>query len=259
MEFNLPDKPFCPEVSTILSSIYPGTLENLVSHLNFANPQTPTLVWTVNLSHLRVLVEKNHNISIDLAECIFTADGWPVRYLAKKLQKINCRRVTGVDLVTSLILTDGNFVVIGSQAKQVEKTLGFLQPLRETCSNNVFDQLIDISDATQQSEIIQMLNEKKPKFVFLALGFPKQEELFEVLKNRGGIPSSYYLGIGGSFQILSKEKHRAPSFIQKVGLEWFWRLAQDPLRLSSRYFSDFVFFSKFLAWYQLEKFKIRFL
>jgi N-acetylglucosaminyldiphosphoundecaprenol N-acetyl-beta-D-mannosaminyltransferase len=52
---------------------------------------------------------------------------------------------------------------------------------------------------------------------------------------------AYFLGIGGSFQLLSREKVRAPGVIQDLGLEWLWRLTQDPKRLFKRYYSDCKF------------------
>ena len=105
----------------------------------------------------------------------------------------------------------------------------------------VYDKYIDINSDTQINEIIQLLLEFKPQYIFLALGFPKQEILFERIRSKSPLIAAYFLGIGGSFQMLSGEKVRAPRIFQDLGLEWLWRLTQDPKRLFKRYYSDCKF------------------
>jgi N-acetylglucosaminyldiphosphoundecaprenol N-acetyl-beta-D-mannosaminyltransferase len=62
---------------------------------------------------------------------------------------------------------------------------------------------------------------------------PKKELFFEKYKYR--LYSNYILGVGGYFDILSGLIRRAPKWIQKVGLEWFYRFLQEPYRLWRRY------------------------
>jgi N-acetylglucosaminyldiphosphoundecaprenol N-acetyl-beta-D-mannosaminyltransferase len=67
--------------------------------------------------------------------------------------------------------------------------------------------------------------------VLVGLGFPKQEQLIHRL--RPGRPTAWWLGI--TFSFLSGEVARAPGWMQRCGLEWLHRLAQEPGRLGRRY------------------------
>jgi len=68
----------------------------------------------------------------------------------------------------------------------------------------------------------------KPQLVFVALGSPRQELLIDSL--RGVYPAAFYLGLGGSFDIYSGAKKRAPLWMQRSGLEWLYRFLKEPSR-----------------------------
>jgi N-acetylglucosaminyldiphosphoundecaprenol N-acetyl-beta-D-mannosaminyltransferase len=83
-------------------------------------------------------------------------------------------------------------------------------------------------ESDKNAEIIQKIRESKAKFVLVALGMPKQE--LWIHENLSQLPPAIYIGIGGSFDIWAGILKRAPKFIQSVGLEWVYRLAQEPFR-----------------------------
>jgi UDP-N-acetyl-D-mannosaminouronate:lipid I N-acetyl-D-mannosaminouronosyltransferase len=68
----------------------------------------------------------------------------------------------------------------------------------------------------------------QPELVFVALGSPRQELLIE--KFRAAYPAGFYMGLGGSFDIYSGAKKRAPLWMQRNGLEWLYRLLSEPSR-----------------------------
>lgn len=72
-----------------------------------------------------------------------------------------------------------------------------------------------------------------PHIILVGLGFPKQELLIQRL--RPASPAAWWLGIGITFSFLSGEVRRAPPWMQRSGLEWVHRIAQEPRRLASRY------------------------
>jgi N-acetylglucosaminyldiphosphoundecaprenol N-acetyl-beta-D-mannosaminyltransferase len=76
----------------------------------------------------------------------------------------------------------------------------------------------------------------QPDIVFVALGFPKQERLIQRL--RGMFPSTWFVSVGVSFSFVGGELRRAPKWMQRTGLEWVHRLAQEPRRLARRYIVD---------------------
>lgn len=72
------------------------------------------------------------------------------------------------------------------------------------------------------------------RFTFLSVGSPRQEMVARAVLAAGGATGTA-LCVGASLLFLSGEERRAPQVVQKAGLEWAWRLAQDPRRLARRY------------------------
>jgi len=227
-------------ISKFLSRIESGNLYSITQYLLQKPALTPTFVWTMNLSHIREVSTDPKAFEFLESNSLIVADGWPVKYLARALESREVSRVPGVDLVNELLKSGIRFSVIGSEQGQVMKTM----KIHDNASSEltfIYDKYIDINSEIQINEIIQLLLEFKPQYIFLALGFPKQEILFERIRSKSPLIPAYFLGIGGSFQLLSREKVRAPRMFQDLGFEWLWRLTQDPKRLFKRYYSDCKF------------------
>ena len=77
--------------------------------------------------------------------------------------------------------------------------------------------------------LIQDFKEKKPDVIFIAMGSPKQEFLMRDFMNEY---EALYMGLGGSFDVYSGLKKRAPRIFINLGLEWFYRLLKEPTRIS---------------------------
>ena len=227
-------------ISKFLSRIESGNLYSITQHLLQKPASIPTFIWTMNLSHIREVSTDPKAFEFLESNSLVIADGWPVKYLVRALESREVSRIPGVDLVSELLKSGIRFSVIGSEQGQVTKTMKIHgNALSELTF--IYDKYIDTNSEIQINEIIQLLLEFKPQYIFLALGFPKQEILFERIRSKSPLIPAYFLGIGGSFQLLSKEKVRAPKMFQDLGLEWLWRLTQDPKRLFKRYYSDCKF------------------
>jgi N-acetylglucosaminyldiphosphoundecaprenol N-acetyl-beta-D-mannosaminyltransferase len=82
----------------------------------------------------------------------------------------------------------------------------------------------------QEAELGAQIQESRPAVVLVALGHPKQERW--IGRNRRSISSARILmGVGGAFDIWSGRFRRAPRWVRSAGLEWLWRLVQEPRRL----------------------------
>ena len=79
--------------------------------------------------------------------------------------------------------------------------------------------------------LIEFIN---PDFVFVGITSPIKEYLIEYLQSDGN--KSVFMGVGGSFDVISGYIPRAPKWMQKSGLEWLFRVMQEPRRLFKRYF-----------------------
>ena len=81
----------------------------------------------------------------------------------------------------------------------------------------------------------------RPDILLVGLGSPKQEQVIDAL--RATLPHAWMMGVGISFSFVAGNVRRAPLWMQRIGLEWFFRLVQEPRRLVHRYLAnDLPFF-----------------
>ena len=80
-----------------------------------------------------------------------------------------------------------------------------------------------------------------PDVLFMATPSPKKELFLGKWKQELGVP--FVMGVGGSFDVVAGKVRRAPQWVQRCGMEWFYRFAQEPARMWRRYFvEDLAFF-----------------
>ncbi len=91
-------------------------------------------------------------------------------------------------------------------------------------------------------KIADLLLRKAPDFVFVGITSPIKEYLIEYLQNKG--LNSVFMGVGGSFDVISGKISRAPRWMQKANLEWLFRVSCEPKRLFKRYFLGNIEFIK---------------
>lgn len=156
-----------------------------------------------------------------------TPDGIGIIKGAKILKTPLPERITGYDTMIQL-LEWGNqkrqsvYMVGAKQAviEDVNKVLSTRYPnLTVAGSHNGY---FDTFDA-----IAKDIAKTQPDMVFLAVGFPKQEQLIAQYRH---VNDGLWMGVGGSFDVLSGHVKRAPKFFQNYHLEWFYRLVTNPTR-----------------------------
>lgn len=100
----------------------------------------------------------------------------------------------------------------------------------------------------EDKAIIEIINKKKPDFLWVSLGCPKQEEwMYDHAKD---LDSMIAGGAGAVFNFIAGETKRAPKWVQSSGLEWFYRLLLNPKKLANRYL---IKYPKFMYLYFKEK------
>ena len=80
----------------------------------------------------------------------------------------------------------------------------------------------------EDAPVIDEINALQPDLLLVCLGAPKQE--IWMLRNRSALKVGLMAGLGGSLDVFAGTVKRAPSFFQKLGLEWFYRLVKEPWR-----------------------------
>ena len=98
--------------------------------------------------------------------------------------------------------------------------------------------------------LIRKINESQADILFIALGSPKQESWIQ--KYSPDLEVKVYQGIGGTLDVLSGQSKGAPSLIQKIGLEWLYRLVKEPKRIRRQ-----IVYPRFLLEVVKAKFKKR--
>ena len=155
-------------------------------------------------------------------------DGIGVIY-ASKLRKGNIRkRITGIDTMDMLcelsVKNSYKIFLYGSQKEILEKAKKQL----EIKYPNI--QIVGYVNGYEKDNdiIIKKINNCRPDIVFVALGSPKQEYwIYTYMTKTNAI---IFQGVGGSFDVISGKVKRAPKRMQRMGLEWLYRLFKEPKR-----------------------------
>jgi N-acetylglucosaminyldiphosphoundecaprenol N-acetyl-beta-D-mannosaminyltransferase len=159
---------------------------------------------------------------------LVTADGAGVLWAARLFDFPLPERVSGVDLVRrlcGLAARNGYRVFLLGAAPGVAQAAA--EVLRREHPGLTVCGVQDgyFPDAAQVAEL---LREARPDIVFVALGIPTQELFIRRWYRELGLPLC--LGVGGSFDVISGRLERAPLWMQRAGLEWLFRLRQEPKR-----------------------------
>lgn len=176
-----------------------------------------------------------------------TADGMPLVWLSQMLGQPLEERVTGADMVPALAeqaAKEGKSIYffggIDGSAKRTAQILKSRFPELKVAGYSA--PMIDLNDKIENKVEIARINITEPDILLIALGNPKQELWFNRYKQYLKVPVS--LGIGGTFEFISGVTSRAPEWMQKVGLEWIFRMSQDPKRLINRYMKGLYTFNR---------------
>lgn len=90
--------------------------------------------------------------------------------------------------------------------------------------------------SSEDEAIVATLEADPPDLLFVALGAPRQEIWMQ--RHAARFPGTVMIGVGAAFDVVAGRVREAPAWMTRVGLEWLFRLAQEPRRLSRRYLVD---------------------
>jgi N-acetylglucosaminyldiphosphoundecaprenol N-acetyl-beta-D-mannosaminyltransferase len=209
-------------------------------------------IETVNLDILRQWRASANVRELFAAADLVVADGMPLLWAGGLQGSPLPERVAGSTLVLSLtaaaahagasiFLLGGNPGAADAAVAELTKLSPQLRVAGTLCPPFGFDQ-----DPAYLDRIEQLLREKAPDIVYVGLGCPKQERLIFQLRSR--LPTTWFVSCGVSFSFVAGEISRAPGMMQRAGLEWLHRMAQEPQRLYRRYlFQGIPFLVQLLA------------
>lgn len=166
--------------------------------------------------------------AVNVADIVL-ADGIGILYGAKILGTPLKQKLPGIDFALELLrllsARSGSVYLLGAKPHVAEKAAEELIK----CYSGL--RILGTRDGyfTDDSEIIADINQKKPDFLIVCLGAPRQELWMQ--KNRGKLRVGLMAGLGGSLDVIAGETKRAPEIFRKLSLEWFYRLLKEPRRI----------------------------
>lgn len=169
---------------------------------------------------------------------LVTPDGMPLVWTLRRKGYPHQERVYGPTLTQKLLerLKDSGIPVgfLGSTPEVLGKLKDAVQT-QYPGTNVVYSFSPPFRELTEEEdeELVNAINESGARILFVGLGCPKQEVWMHA--HRGKV-KAVMLGVGAAFDFIAGVKSQAPLWIQRLGMEWFYRLVTEPKRLWRRYF-----------------------
>ena len=211
-------------------------------------------IVTPNADHTVMLQEHDGLRSAYRGASMVLADGFPVILASRLLGRRLPERVAGSDLVPALFAA-------ADPARPLRTFLlgaapGVADRAAERIRGEAAWQGVEIVDTyspplgfehddVEQERILARIRAARPDLLVIGLGAPKQELWMH--KHRGKIEAPVALCVGATIDFLAGEKTRAPKWLQRIHLEWFYRMMSEPRRLFWRYAKDAWIFPQ-LVW-----------
>ena len=206
--------------------------ENKKTFIVTANPET--FMMSENDDEMKkLLLDKN---------TILVPDGIGIVKAARMIDYDIKERITGIDIANKLL-------ELGNDQKKSIYLFGAKQEvidsMKEVLKKNYPDlKLAGTANGYEKDKdkVFEKIAKAQPDIVLVALGIPLQEKL--IYKHLDKFDNGIFVGVGGSFDVISGHKKRAPKIFIKLNLEWLYRILKEPKRLKRFYDSNVKFLFK---------------
>ncbi|MBJ7958948.1 WecB/TagA/CpsF family glycosyltransferase [Bacillus cereus group sp. N28] len=209
--------------------------ETLLKIEEIIKERQPTQHVVVNASKA-VMIQKDEKLRSIINECpLINADGQSIVWASKFLGKPLAERVAGIDLMEEIIQLSAekgySIYFFGAKeevVKEVVKLYEYKYPTLKVAGyrNGYFKE-------EDNEKIVSDIKNSNADILFVAFSSPKKEYWLKSFCNEMNVP--FQMGVGGSFDVVAGITKRAPRWMQKVGMEWFYRFMQEPKRMWKRY------------------------
>ena len=196
------------------------------------NPET--LMLSENDAELKNILDNKTNS--------FVPDGIAVVKSARKVGVNVTERITGIDIAEYLLkLANENkysIYLFGAKEEVINTLIAKIK--KEYPNINILG--YSNGYVKDRDLVMQDVLKKKPDICMVALGIPYQEKI--IAKYFSKAKKGIFIGVGGSFDVLSGTKKRAPKIFIKLNLEWLYRIVTEPSRLKRFWNSNVKFMFK---------------
>ena len=185
--------------------------------------------------------EEMRNLLLD-NDTFLVPDGIGIVKAARMINYDIKERIAGIDIANKLL-------ELGDEQKKSIYLFGAKQEvidsMKEVIEKNYPNlKLVGASNGYEKDKdkVFEKIVKTKPDIVLVALGIPLQEKL--IYKHLDKFDKGIFVGVGGSFDVISGHKKRAPKIFIKLNLEWLYRILKEPKRLKRFYDSNVKFIFK---------------
>lgn len=173
---------------------------------------------------------------------LINVDGMPVVWASRLLRKPLKERVAGIDLFAALMQRAAEkgwrVFLLGAHEDVVRRVCDHYR--KQWPGVNIVGYRNGYWTADEEAQVVAQVAASRPDLLFVAISSPKKEQFLGRYQGEMRIP--FAMGVGGSFDVVAGKVRRAPPWMQRYGLEWFYRFLHEPVRLFRRYFIDGTIF-----------------
>jgi N-acetylglucosaminyldiphosphoundecaprenol N-acetyl-beta-D-mannosaminyltransferase len=180
-----------------------------------------------------------------------------VKWASEFLRTPIKQRITGLDVLPRIfpfaLKNDFSIFLLGASPGVAEKLKQVIEanyPGVQIVGTFV-PQFRAVFSKDENEQMIQAINAVKPDILLVSLTAPKQD--IWIAENLAKLDTHLAIGIGGAFEVAAGMIKRAPGWMQKTGLEWFYRFLQEPKRMFKRYFVEAPVFIPLIIQQKLSK------
>ncbi len=165
-------------------------------------------------------------------------DGQPIIWISKLFNNSFSERVAGPDFMKKFLKyleSHGKSIfLLGGDKKSISDLVINLQNLYPSLKIvGFYSPPFGFWNKKENSKIINLINKSKADMLFVGVSTPKQDKW--IFNNKKYLKIKLAIGVGAAFDFFSGKTNRAPIWMQKIGLEWFYRFIQEPKRMWKRY------------------------
>lgn len=214
-----------------LNGIYSDTKEKLYQELDkVLKNKEKRFIVTVNPETIEIS-KTNENIKKMLQDknVLKVPDGYSIVKACKYLGIPVTERITGIDIASELLhianKNEYSMYLFGANEEVIEKLVKIIKKDYKGIK------IVGYSNGyvKEKDKVMKEIIKLKPDVCMVALGIPYQEEL--IYKHIDKFKKGIFIGVGGSFDVLSGTKKRAPKLFIKLNLEWLYRIFKEPKRI----------------------------
>jgi N-acetylglucosaminyldiphosphoundecaprenol N-acetyl-beta-D-mannosaminyltransferase len=240
----MPDGTLAGKVTLFGIPIANLTLAETVDHVEeLIRSGRPHQHVVVNVDKV-VKMQRDPQLRAAVLSCeLINCEGQPIVWASRLLGWPLKARVTGVDLFQALAARCAargfRVFLLGAREEVVRRVAEVLQARHPTLV--IAGWRDGYWEDAAEPGVLAAVRAARPDVLFMATPSPKKELFLGKWKQELAVP--FVMGVGGSFDVVAGKVRRAPVWVQRCGMEWFYRFAQEPRRMWHRYFvEDLAFF-----------------